>query len=294
MTNETRNLQPSAAPQKQALLEAFDTVLKQQAEEREAEQREAEARRRSRAPRAPGRSGARGRARRCSSAPICTSSGRSGSSPTASPESVAIKEASLRIGMANVGAARRAIPPADRRSARAACSRPARHGRGDRPTSRSDSDGWRLVGTNGRRRAHAHARSEPLPRFLGNSFEVISRRPPMSRRRGFTFIEVLVVMIVIRILATPRRSSSTSTSSTARCRPAPWPTSRRSAWRPTAPGTSTARGRPKPAPGRCRPASTPYLPGGFTLLQAGVHARLGQLRAPGRRTDRRHAARRGA
>ena len=45
MSNQTETA-ASPAAQKQALLEAFDTVLKQQAEAREAELREAEARRR--------------------------------------------------------------------------------------------------------------------------------------------------------------------------------------------------------------------------------------------------------
>ena len=47
MTNQTETPAGPTA-QKQALLEAFDTVLKQQAEAREAELREAEARRRAR------------------------------------------------------------------------------------------------------------------------------------------------------------------------------------------------------------------------------------------------------
>ena len=45
MTNQT-DTPATPAAQKQALLDAFDTVLKQQAEAREAELREAEARRR--------------------------------------------------------------------------------------------------------------------------------------------------------------------------------------------------------------------------------------------------------
>jgi hypothetical protein len=95
--------------------------------------------------------------------------------PTAAaPESVAIKEASLRIGMANVaqhierhrqrtGALPRTLAEAGTRV----------EGMTYEPIG---ADAWRLVGTNGVIELTLTSQ-DSLPRFLGNSFEVISRRP---------------------------------------------------------------------------------------------------------------------
>ena len=173
MTNQTETTPASPAAQKQALLEAFDTVLKQQAEAREAELREAEARR-----------WARRRVRPTIAASavlalvLCTYlyiERPEWLFPTAAlSESVAIKEASLRIGMANVAQhverhrQRTGAPP--RSLAEAAT-------RAEGMTYEAlGSGGWRLVGANGGIELTLTSQ-DSLPRFLGNSFEVISRRP---------------------------------------------------------------------------------------------------------------------
>jgi hypothetical protein len=161
------------AAQKQALLEAFDTVLKQQAEAREAELREAEARRRAqRRVRPTIAAGAILAMVLCSYLYI--------ERPewvfpkAAAPESVAMKEASLRIGMANV----------------AQTVERYRQRRGTLPRTLADAgtrvegmtyealgtDSWRLVGMNGGIELTLTSQ-DSLLRFLGNSFEVISRRP---------------------------------------------------------------------------------------------------------------------
>lgn len=172
MSNQTET-SASPAAQKQALLEAFDTVLKQQAEAREAELREAEARRRALSRVRPTIAAAA-----VLSLVLCSYlyiERPEWIFPTASvPESVAIKEASLRIGMANVA------QQVERRRQRT----------GTLPRSLTDAgarvegmtyealgpDAWRLVGTNGGIEITLTSQ-DSLPRFLGNSFEVISRRP---------------------------------------------------------------------------------------------------------------------
>jgi len=95
--------------------------------------------------------------------------------PSAAPtESIAIQEASLRIGMANV----------------AQHLERYRQQRGKLPGTLVeagthlegityqvlDSTDWRLVGSHGDVELTLASR-EPLARFLGNSFQVISRRP---------------------------------------------------------------------------------------------------------------------
>lgn len=158
---------------KQALLEAFDTVLKQQAETREAELREAEARRRAQRQIRPAIA-----ALALSSLVLCGYlyvERPDWLFPTAAiPESVAIKEASLRIGMANVA------------------QHVERHRRrtGTVPRTLSETGtwmggmtyeplgttSWRLVGANDGIQLTLSSK-DSLPGFLGNSFEIISRRP---------------------------------------------------------------------------------------------------------------------
>lgn len=170
MTNQT-DTPAGPAAQKQALLEAFDTVLKQQAEAREAELREAEARRRA------GR-----RVRPAISAlavlvlALCAYlyvERPEWLFPTAAvPETLAIKEASLRIGMANVaqhlerhrqrtGALPRTLADAGTRA--------------EGMTYEPLGTAWRLVGSNGSVELTLTSH-DSLPRFIGRSFEVISRR----------------------------------------------------------------------------------------------------------------------
>jgi hypothetical protein len=163
---------PGASQQKQALLEAFDSVLKKQAEDREAAQREAEVRR-------------RGRNRVRPSVWVLTTTVLVLCAylyvdqpewlfpPSTPPESVAIKEASLRIGMAN---AAQHLEQFRQRTGTLPQTLlevgPAVQGITYQPL---DSTGWRLLGT------HAGIEltltsAEPVSGFLGNSFEVISRR----------------------------------------------------------------------------------------------------------------------
>lgn len=170
--------QPSETPatptaHKQALLEAFDTVLKQQAETREAELREAEARRRAQRQLRPAIA-----ALAVLSFILCAYlyvERPDWLFPSATiPESVAIKEASLRIGMANVaqhverhrqrtGAVPRTLSETGTRM-------------GGMTYEPVGAASWRLVGANGEVQLTLTSQ-DSLPGFLGNSFEIISRRP---------------------------------------------------------------------------------------------------------------------
>ncbi len=167
MTNES-----SATAEKRALLEAFDTVLKSQAEQREAEQRAEEARRRARA---------RGRPVMwlCAALMLFVGAYLWVEQPEwifpsqAPPESIAVKEASLRIGMA--GAAQHLERYRQKNGRLPATLKAAGaydEGIDYQPVG---TDGWKLVGVNGPARLTLSS-TEPLTRFLGNSFEVISRR----------------------------------------------------------------------------------------------------------------------
>jgi hypothetical protein len=95
--------------------------------------------------------------------------------PTAAiPESVAIKEASLRIGMANVA---QHLERHRQRTGTVPRSLTEAGTRVEGMTYEAQgSDGWRLVGTNGGVELTLTSH-DSLPRFLGNSFEVVSRRP---------------------------------------------------------------------------------------------------------------------
>jgi hypothetical protein len=172
MINQT-DTPASPTAQKQALLEAFDTVLKQQAEAREAELREAEARRRAQRRVRPSIAVAAVVALVLCSY-LYVERPEWLFPPAAVPESVAIKEASLRIGMANVaqhverhhqrtGALPRTLAEAGTRA----------NGMTYEPLGTTT---WRLVGTNGGIELTLNSQ-DSLPVFLGNSFEVISRRP---------------------------------------------------------------------------------------------------------------------
>ena len=174
MTKETTGTAsvPGASPQKQALLEAFDSVLKQQAENREADLREEAARRRS-----------RNRVRPTIWAAavlalfLCTYLYIERPEwlfpASVPPESIAIQEASLRIGMANVAQhveryrQRRGKLPSTLLEAGTQVEGITYH-----PL---DSTEWRLIGSHAGIELTLASR-EPLTRFLGNSFEVISRR----------------------------------------------------------------------------------------------------------------------
>lgn len=176
MTKETAGTAsvPGASPQKQALLEAFDSVLKKQAEEREAERREAEARRQHRGQVRP--------AVWMSSVLVlflCVYLYVEHPDwlfpESAPPESAAVTEASLRIGMANVAQHIERYRQRTGRLPRTLLETGTQvQGISYQPV---DSTEWRLVGSYSGVDLTL-ASQQPLARFLGNSFEVISRRSP--------------------------------------------------------------------------------------------------------------------
>jgi hypothetical protein len=167
MTNQSQ-----ATAEKKALLEAFDSVIKTQAEEREAQQRAEEARRRARARSRPVMWA-------CAALMLFLAAYLWVEQPEwvfpvqAPPESVAMKEASLRIGMAN---AAQHVERYRQRTGRvpASLAEAGAHGEGLRYEPMGTT-GWRLTGSHGPTRLILTS-SEPLGRFLGKSFEVISRR----------------------------------------------------------------------------------------------------------------------
>jgi hypothetical protein len=167
MTNES-----SATAEKKALLEAFDNVLKSQAEQREAERRAEEQRRRARTLDRPVMGVC------CAfllfvGAYLWVERPEWVFPPPPLPESVAVKEASLRIGMAGVAQhlehyrLKNGRLPVTLRAAGA-----SDEGMDYEPMG---PDRWKLIGVNGPARLTLTS-DEPLSRFLGNSFEVISRR----------------------------------------------------------------------------------------------------------------------
>jgi hypothetical protein len=161
---------PNTTPQKKALLEAFDTVLKTQAEEREARRAEALARRR------------HGVSRLLMV--VCTSivvfigvylyverpEWVFPAAPT--PESVAVREASLRISVAN---AAQHIERFRQRTGRlpATLTEAGAHDSG--LDYEPASTGYKLHADLGDVQV-SYDSNEPLAKFVGNSFKVISRR----------------------------------------------------------------------------------------------------------------------
>jgi hypothetical protein len=165
MTNET------ATPEKKALLEAFDTVIRTQADERESQRLEAEARRL-----------ARSRSRPvmwlCAAIVLFLSAYLWVEQPDwvfpsrAVPESMAVKEASLRIAIAN---AAQHVERYRQRNGRLPGSLQEAGAHGDGFGYDRAGDGWQLTGQHEGIRLTL-ASTEPLAKFLGNSFEIISRR----------------------------------------------------------------------------------------------------------------------
>jgi hypothetical protein len=174
MTNDTTETTPvaGASPQKQALLEAFDSVLKQQAEDREAAQREAAARRLNHHRIRPSVWAAA-----VLSLFLCAYlyiERPEWVFPAAVvPESVAIQEASLRIGMANVAQHVERYRQRRGRLPRTLLEAGTKvDGIIYQPL---DSTEWRLIGSHAGVELTLASR-EPLNAFLGNSFELITRR----------------------------------------------------------------------------------------------------------------------
>lgn len=174
MTKETSETAPvpGTSTQKQALLEAFDGVLKQQAENREAEQREEAARRRNRSRIRPTVWASAALALfLCAYLYIERPDWLFPASVP--PESVAIQEASLRIGMANVA---QHVERYRQRSGKLPGTLLDAGTQVEGITYQPlDSIEWRLIGSHAGIELTLASR-DPLTKFLGNSFEVISRR----------------------------------------------------------------------------------------------------------------------
>jgi hypothetical protein len=169
--NQETTPAPGAAAQKKALLDAFDTVLKTQAEAREAERAAEAARRR-------GRGASRLLMVLCTTILVFTAVYLYVERPDwvfptpPPPESLAVREASLRITVAN------AAQHVER----------YREQTGHWPTTLEQAGaygagvrygrtgaGYHLDGENGEVRLRFDS-GEPLARFIGNSFDVIARR----------------------------------------------------------------------------------------------------------------------
>jgi hypothetical protein len=161
---------PNTTPEKKALLEAFDTVLKTQADEREARRTEAEAHRRD------------GTARLlmgvCTSVLLFVSVYLYVERPDwvfpvpVTPESLVVREASLRITVAN---AAQHIERFRQRTGRL----PATLGEAGAHEGGLDyepaSTVYKLLADTGGVRV-TYDSGQPLMQFVGNSFKIISRR----------------------------------------------------------------------------------------------------------------------
>ena len=178
MSQETAPTQPpatarSASVEKQALIEAYDTVLKQQAERRQEEAREAQAR----------------RAARHSTRPFVWTSAAltlvlcsylfierpEWMFPQAGPvESTALQDASIRIGMANAAQHVQRFRQQNTRDPESLTEAGA-HGDGIEYTR--IGDGWQMTATQGTAEITLNSQ-DALPSFIGKSFEIISRRAP--------------------------------------------------------------------------------------------------------------------
>jgi hypothetical protein len=176
MNQETAPTQPQPEPrtasaEKQALLEAYDTVLKHQAVAREAQQREAEARR-----------AARGRVRPW----VWTSAAFTlvlcaylfverpeWLFPEAgTPETTQVQEASLRIGMAN---AAQHIQRFYQQNSRFPATLAEAGAYSDGIEYTRIGTGWRMKATRGGIELTLTSH-DALANFIGRSFEVIARR----------------------------------------------------------------------------------------------------------------------
>lgn len=170
MSSETTTPSPAATAEKKALLEAFDTVLKTQAEQREAERAAAEAR------------GRRGPSRAlmliCVLTILFTSAYLYVERPEwvfpapPTPESTAVREASLRITLAN---AAQHLERYQERSGRFPATLEEAGAHGEGIDYHRTQAGYRLTGQSGDLIVSLDS-GQPLSGFLGNSFEVISRR----------------------------------------------------------------------------------------------------------------------
>jgi hypothetical protein len=178
MSQETAPTQPpatarSASVEKQALIEAYDTVLKQQAERREVEAREAQARRT-----------ARHRTRPF----VWTSAALTlvlcsylfierpeWLFPPAGPvETTELQDASIRIGMANAAQHVQRFRQQNNRYPETLTEAGAY---GDGIEYTRIGEGWQMTATQGTAEIILNSQ-DALPSFIGKSFEIISRRAP--------------------------------------------------------------------------------------------------------------------
>ena len=173
MSNETArpNAPMASTSAKKALLDAFDTVIKTQADEREAELRAADARRRARA-------WSRPLVLTCVAIVLFIGAYLWIERPEwvfptpLAPESVAVEDAGLRITIAN------AAQHVERFRQRAGHLPESLEQAGAHPLGLR----YTVTGANYRLEGErvgllvAFTSGEPLPAFLGNSFKVISRR----------------------------------------------------------------------------------------------------------------------
>ncbi len=169
MSQETSS--PTASPEKKALLDAFDLVLKKKADEREAEQQAALARHR-----------ARGTSRLVmlvsATLTLFLAVYLYVERPDwifpapPPPESLAVREASLRITMAN---AAHHIERFRHQAGQFPATLEQAGARGGEIRYDRTASGYRLAAESDEVQLRYES-SEPLARFVGNSFKVISRR----------------------------------------------------------------------------------------------------------------------
>jgi hypothetical protein len=169
MTNDT------VTPEKAALLEAFDTVLKTQADEREAQRLR---------PRRDARPAQPPLIWACAAIVLLSARTRGGTGGvfSAAPESMAVKEASLRIAIAN--AAQHVERFSATTGSRPILMKPAPMATAS-PTSGSAADRLAVDGAE-RGRAATLASADPLAKFLGNSFASSRRGGDEPAAQGFT------------------------------------------------------------------------------------------------------------
>jgi hypothetical protein len=161
----------TATPEKKALLEAFDTVLKTKADERDAERLATEARRR-------GRGASRLLVLLCASVLLLVGVYVFVERPDwvfpppAPPESLAVREASLRISVAN---AAQHVERYRQQNGQFPVTLAAAGAQDTAIAYDRLTGGYRLEAEVGEVRVTYNS-GESLSRFVGNSFKVISRR----------------------------------------------------------------------------------------------------------------------
>jgi hypothetical protein len=162
---------PTATSEKQALLQAFDTVIKTAAEERELERLAAEARRR-------GRGTSRLLLLVCTAILVVVLAYLFVERPDwvfptpAQPESAAVREASLRISVAT---AVQHVERYHQQTGRIPITLQQAGANGAAMHYERTADGYRVEGEVDGVRV-SYGSGESLQRFIGRSFEVIARR----------------------------------------------------------------------------------------------------------------------